>query len=772
MKNKIISILLILIMLLPHTVIASDYVYEMKDTRHTVGGVEITTIKRLTKSGWITINVAKADLNDSTLSLKLLKDKDGLTNLKNVKYLADSNNAVCAINGDFFSKNTAGTQGSSIGVEISDGELLSGYALSSTEMAVSAMTDDGFYFDYIDTLMTVTAPNGEGATIKTINKIDNLDGIVMYDSHWGEMSIGSQGNLEEMVVEDDTVVSINHDEGPVKIPENGYILAYLKDITTFIPDNFSVGDKVAIDTVAVPDITDDINMAIGGGTILITDGQEANITHNVGTREPRTAWGVDKKERYVYFVTVDGRSKNSVGVTLSELTDILLEFGIHNAINLDGGGSTTMVTKNIGNSSVSVANSPSDSYSRPVANGLGIVSSAKPGKTKRIEISSERSRVFAYTSIPLSVIATDEKYNKTDIDTKDIKWTVSDKNGTVKNNVYYPQNPGKVTLTATYNGITDTIELTVLSLPHSLTLSKKEATLNKGDTITVTVTGKDEQGYTAPIPNDMLGINVSENIVSFDKDTITVQKDGKCVVTYTFGDVSSSLIIKAGKQTDSDDEDDEFVPSDKVIKDKKNVSENVKSTKTDFSFALFGNTFYNKSLLERTVTKNLIHKVKDTCDMIYFAGINNNIETELIPMYKSDEYSYRSYKNCSFFTLNNSSGSIHSKDKTQWERFIKDIKATKDKNIFLIMPAKLTFTSDLEKKMFEEIINDNVIDKGKDIYVFSNGIMQSYRENGMHCFTVDGVGNLNKDCVLEDAKYLKVNVKNGEVTYSFEEIFE
>lgn len=73
-------------------------------------------------------------------------------------------------------------------------------------------------FDYIDTYMTVTAPNGEGTQIKHINKYDDLDGIVMYNSKWGETSPGSHAYQVEMVVEDDTVTAINYDAGPCKNP--------------------------------------------------------------------------------------------------------------------------------------------------------------------------------------------------------------------------------------------------------------------------------------------------------------------------------------------------------------------------------------------------------------------------------------------------------------------------------------------------------------------------------------------------------------------------
>ncbi|UKI38697.1 MAG: phosphodiester glycosidase family protein [Clostridiales bacterium] len=60
---------------------------------------------------------------------------------------------------------------------------------------------------------------------------------------------------------------------------------------------------------------------------------------------PRTALGLDKDGKTLYLITVDGRQADSIGVSLAELSEILINNGIYNAINLDGGGSTTMVAK-------------------------------------------------------------------------------------------------------------------------------------------------------------------------------------------------------------------------------------------------------------------------------------------------------------------------------------------------------------------------------------------------------------------------------------------
>ncbi len=86
--------------------------------------------------------------------------------------------------------------------------------------------------------------------------------------------------------------------------------------------------------------------------------------------------GINKNGRFLYLVVVDGRQPfYSEGATLSELAQILIRHGAHMAMNLDGGGSSTMVMEGEDGQPL-VLNSPIDNYipgrERPVANHLGV----------------------------------------------------------------------------------------------------------------------------------------------------------------------------------------------------------------------------------------------------------------------------------------------------------------------------------------------------------------------------------------------------------------
>ncbi len=105
------------------------------------------------------------------------------------------------------------------------------------------------------------------------------------------------------------------------------------------------------------------------GPLLLLNSEKMEMpdTKFVNNRHPRTC--LCKSKEAVIFVTIDGRQEKADGMSLIETQKFLLSIGCINAINLDGGGSTTMWTKNRG-----IVNFPSDKTGeRPVANALLIL---------------------------------------------------------------------------------------------------------------------------------------------------------------------------------------------------------------------------------------------------------------------------------------------------------------------------------------------------------------------------------------------------------------
>ena len=115
--------------------------------------------------------------------------------------------------------------------------------------------------------------------------------------------------------------------------------------------------------------------AISGDRMLVLQGE---IAPDLGDEdlEPRTAIGINRNGRYIYIVVVDGRQPfYSEGATFTELAQLLIKQGAYMAMNMDGGGSSTLVIEGEDDLPV-IMNSPIDNYipgrERPIGNHLGI----------------------------------------------------------------------------------------------------------------------------------------------------------------------------------------------------------------------------------------------------------------------------------------------------------------------------------------------------------------------------------------------------------------
>ncbi|MBO0689887.1 MAG: phosphodiester glycosidase family protein, partial [Candidatus Dormibacteraeota bacterium] len=86
----------------------------------------------------------------------------------------------------------------------------------------------------------------------------------------------------------------------------------------------------------------------------------------------RTGAGIGPGGAHLYLAALDGTAETSAGLTVAELASLLQSFGAVDAVNLDGGGSSTFAVREPGDSVVTVLNHPTAGAERPVANGIGI----------------------------------------------------------------------------------------------------------------------------------------------------------------------------------------------------------------------------------------------------------------------------------------------------------------------------------------------------------------------------------------------------------------
>ena len=114
--------------------------------------------------------------------------------------------------------------------------------------------------------------------------------------------------------------------------------------------------------------TSRIRLALGGFSIILEDGLVKDDGRK--TLAPRTAYGLSQDRRYLFIMTIDGRMEGfSEGVTTGELGGWIRKYGAADALNMDGGGSTTLLVSD-GKGGIRKLNK--SRYYRPVATSLGI----------------------------------------------------------------------------------------------------------------------------------------------------------------------------------------------------------------------------------------------------------------------------------------------------------------------------------------------------------------------------------------------------------------
>lgn len=148
----------------------------------------------------------------------------------------------------------------------------------------------------------------------------------------------------------------------------------MKDHTNFFgmyPDGtYVIGDKATFRCVKHT-----LQMAVSGRDVLV-DGENfpESKCEPIPDRHPRTAVGICENGDLL-LVVVDGRKPGvSEGMHLNRLGLYLKALGAEKALNLDGGGSSVMSVRMLGQQEIEIVNSPSDGAERPCANGIAVYS--------------------------------------------------------------------------------------------------------------------------------------------------------------------------------------------------------------------------------------------------------------------------------------------------------------------------------------------------------------------------------------------------------------
>ncbi|MBY9077620.1 phosphodiester glycosidase family protein [Paenibacillus sp. HN-1] len=471
-------------------------------------------------------DVIRIDLNNPYVSIDVMTGKNGnLTTRQSTGGMAKETGAVAAVNGDYF--NTSG-EGAPIGGEVSGGTLVSTPSQLDGLYAFALTTDrkpmiDEFSFDG-----TVTAEDGSQLALAGINKgaynpeggtstYSHVNAAYIYTDAWTALDRpkNSSTTPTEVLVENGVITQISQGAAlPIAVPEGAYILRTHGTAAQFVASHLAVGQKLTTayslrsKTTGQAIDPGTLQMMIGGHTILVNNGKATSFSRSVssiGGYRARTALGYSQDERYVYIVAVE-KNDDSSGMSLTELQSFMTSIGVYKGLNLDGGGSTTMVDRPLAETQTVLSfDTEYGTEQRSVVNGLGVYTNAPQGQVKGIKISGS-SVLLVGQSATYSLKGYDTYYNPIELSTGNTSWKSSNGSVSVSGGVASAVKPGTATLTAASGSASATTKVTVLGGDDLSSLQPGTATgpLKTGATLSVPVTAISKSGATISVPASSL----------------------------------------------------------------------------------------------------------------------------------------------------------------------------------------------------------------------------------------------------------------------------
>lgn len=330
------------------------------------------------------INIARIDLTNKDIHVSVgLGDSEKTVNGKPygkepVSAIVEKHNALLGVNADFFILESFRDN---LNFSMADGEIISEPQYNREVMFIA--DDNHIFFDKPKLHTKIIMENGTEINVTGINRFRNSGDAILFTDRFAPSTLSkykaydivfrpifgdrlkpnSQITLQAVKILPETMNNT--------IEKGTFILSTTLSSCPNITQ-IREGDIVTLDVrLEAAEDTKNVKFATGGGPRLIENGR-IHITDNEGGFKadiakgtaPRTAVGINETQSEMILVTVDGRCAESKGMTLAELAEFMQSLGVWNAMNFDGGGSTSMSIMGL------VMNSPSEIIERNVANAL------------------------------------------------------------------------------------------------------------------------------------------------------------------------------------------------------------------------------------------------------------------------------------------------------------------------------------------------------------------------------------------------------------------
>ena len=326
----------------------------------------LTDQQLLNPAAPVSIWLLRTDLAAADIRAALANDE--IVDTETVPDTATRHRAIAAVNGGFFLL----PSGDPSGIYKLHGQLISDTARTRGAVAITRSgRATRVFFGRVAATMTLRLPRRAAREaempIAGVDTTRQRGKLMLFTPAYHAHTDTARGGLEWVVSGKPLrVTSAALTEGKTPIPRGSFVLSY--GGTTAPPPLSALtrGTRVELETTySSPDVPGDqwarADAIVGGAGVLIRSGQpvhdwssEQITTAFAETRHPRTLVGLHA-DGSLWLVTVDGRQPQlSAGMSLAELRALASRLGLVDALNLDGGGSTTMWVRG------EVVNSPSD----------------------------------------------------------------------------------------------------------------------------------------------------------------------------------------------------------------------------------------------------------------------------------------------------------------------------------------------------------------------------------------------------------------------------
>ncbi|MGE5654525.1 MAG: phosphodiester glycosidase family protein, partial [Bacillota bacterium] len=562
-QRALLALILSLLLLLSQTSLVHaalpTLLHEDVQTESIAKGVTYERHLRFDAGGWLAYHIIRVDMSSSSIRIDELLAGNKVSTPAALSQMAEAQGAIAAINGDFF---FIGETGSPLGPVIKDGQLISTPSWYP-EFATLGISQQGIaQIGYWGWSAAITHPNGKRMAVDGLNKQGASYGLpIVYNSSWGRPTPGSPkpgSSHLELVVKNGKVAEIRRDQSGVDVPADAYVVVGRDAAAAFLSE-FKMGDAVKLEYTTNPDWRS-FKTAIGGGSMLVKDGKVAEFTHVISGSQPRSAVGISRDGKTLWLVAVDGRAAISRGLTQTELAEMLIDLGAYQALNLDGGGSTTMVTRTL-EQPVVVRNRPSDGTERRIPNGLAVFATAPKGALAGLRLTAGQDVLVVGGSAEMRLLGHDANYNPLDLNANAVAWSVSPATaGQMVGNRFVVKAAGLVQITARVGTFTATSTVRVIK-PAQITIAPNTLSMTPGLEQPLTILAMDADGWSSSVPLAEVRWSLSPQVGVIDGGTFvaTSSETAQAKLRAEWAGLSAEIPILGLRELVLDEFNDESV---------------------------------------------------------------------------------------------------------------------------------------------------------------------------------------------------------------------